>query len=391
VTTQTLPRTTAQWVSLVRSGPDATQTPALVTAIYRLWLVAFTLKMLGSTWDVSWHFKWLRDTAAPPHLLNTAGTVIVVALVLFQARYDIGVDRLAKRLMVGGTAAFLVAIPIDVLNHEINGLDITAWSPSHALLYIGTAFMILGAIRGWTVSTPPGKGRIILSAVLWGFFLENVLFPAQHQEYGVLSLADWVAGRPTAEPILLEFAAEQIGRKVDYVAVESFALPVDSWVYPAWIVGAALLTLVAARHFTRWAWTATVLAAGYLAYRAVMWSLLTSTNFPKSVPPLLLLAGAVVIDLVFLAFAGREGRSPLPRQRLGDTMPQRPKSLVTPLLMALLGAALVTGVTATAGWLQKFVLEAPPIDPMGWLWGGLALLLGWAVIAALDPEPAKRG
>lgn len=387
---QTLPRTPAQWVNLVRSGPDATQTPPLVTAIYWLWLVAFTLKMFGSTWDVSWHFKWLRDTAAPPHLLNTAGTILVVALVLFQARYNVGVDRLAKRLMVGGTAAFLVAIPIDVLNHEINGLDITAWSPSHALLYIGTAFMILGAIRGWTVSTPPGRARTLINALLWGFFLENVLFPAQHQEYGVLSLADWVAGRPTAEPILLEFAAEQIGRSVDYIAVESFALPVDAWVYPAWIVGAALLTLVAARHFTRWAWTATALAAGYLAYRAITWSLLVSTNFPKSVPPLLLLSGAVVIDLVFLAFAGRGAKILIPHERLATPTLAQPKSSATPVMMAALGAVLVTGVTASAGWLQKFVLEAPPMDTVGWFIGGVALLLGWAIIAMLNPEPANQ-
>ena len=160
----------------------------MVTVIYRLWLVAFTLKMLGSTWDMSWHFKWLRDTAAPPHVLNTIGTVMVVALVLYQARFSVGVDRLAKRLMVLGTAIFLIAIPIDVLNHEINGLDITAWSLSHALLYLGTALMLLGCARGYWISTPPGRTRTIVSAVLWGFFLENVLFPSQHQEYGTLSL-----------------------------------------------------------------------------------------------------------------------------------------------------------------------------------------------------------
>src|SRR5581483_5869802 len=175
VSTQTLPRTTAGWFDLARSGPRPEQTPAVVTAVYRLWLLAFTLKMLGSTWDMSWHFKWLRDTAAPPHLLNTVGTVLVVALVIFQARYGVGVDRLAKRLMVLGTAVFLIAIPIDILNHAINGLDITAWSASHALLYLGTAFMLLGCFRGYWISTPPGRTRTVVSAVIWGFFLENVL------------------------------------------------------------------------------------------------------------------------------------------------------------------------------------------------------------------------
>ena len=50
--------------------------------IYTAWLAAFALKMLGSSWDVSWHFMWLRDDLAPPHLLNSARTVVVVAVVL---------------------------------------------------------------------------------------------------------------------------------------------------------------------------------------------------------------------------------------------------------------------------------------------------------------------
>jgi hypothetical protein len=55
--------------------------PELVRAVYGLWLAASALKVLGASWDVSWHFKWLRDDLAPPHLLNSAGTALVVALV----------------------------------------------------------------------------------------------------------------------------------------------------------------------------------------------------------------------------------------------------------------------------------------------------------------------
>src|SRR3954449_8455180 len=117
--------------------------------IYRGWLVAFALKMLGSSWDVSWHFRWLRDDLAPPHLLNSAGTAMVLALVLFATYTGYGVDQRALRLMQGGIATFLIAIPIDIVNHRINGLDITTWSPSHALLYLGTAIMLAGALRGW--------------------------------------------------------------------------------------------------------------------------------------------------------------------------------------------------------------------------------------------------
>jgi hypothetical protein len=357
MTAQTLPRTAGGWVDLARSGPTDAQTPAVTAVIYRLWLVAFTLKMLGSTWDMSWHFKWLRDTAAPPHILNTIGTVIVVAVVILQARYSIGVDTWAKRLMVFGTGLFLVAIPVDVINHNINGLDITAWSPSHFMLFIGTAFMLLGCVRGYWMSTPAGNTRTVVSAVLWGFFLENVLFPSQHQEYGVLSLQAWIEGRPTAEPSLLQFAADQIKRPIDSAAVQHFTLPVDPWVYPLWIVFAAVLTLVAARYFVGARWTATAIAGGYLTYRMLAWILLIGTGFPPSIPPFLLLGGALAVDLAFLAIANGYVR-------------------------AIVGAAIATVATAAVLWAQRATIGSPPVDWLAFVWGGIFLAVGWTGLAA---------
>jgi len=355
---QTLRRNSDSLVSLARFGPTDAQRPAVITMVYRLWLIAFALKMIGSTWDMSWHFRWLRDTAAPPHVLNTLGTVTVVALVLFQARHSVGVDAWAKRLMVAGTGIFLIAIPIDIINHEINGLDITAWSPSHALLYLGTALMLLGVFRGYWLSTAPGRSRTVWGAVLWGFFLENMLFAAQHMEYGVLSLRAWQAGTPTAEPDLLKFAADQIGRPVDELAVKSFALPVDAWVYPFWIVGAGLLTLVAARLFVGARWTATSIAGGYLAYRMFAWALLTGTGFPPSIPPFLMIGGAIVIDLAFLALANA-------------------------YLRAIMGAVLATAATGAALWAQRFIVGSPPIDPLAFVWGGIFLAIAWTGLASL--------
>lgn len=259
--------------------------------IYTAWLGAFLLKMLGSSWDVSWHFRWLRDDLAPPHLLNSAGTVVVVALVVFHSYSGYGVDRAALRLMQWGTGAFLIAVPIDILNHRINGLDITSWSPSHALLYIGTAIMLAGAIRGWWLYAVPGRTRDLVSLGLWLFFVENVLFPNQHQEYGVLSLEAYDAGRTTAEPQLLDFAASQ-GQ-----SPAMFMLPVPSWVHPAWLICAGLLSLVLARRIVGLRWTATIIATTYLAYRAVVWLALVAGDFPPSVLPFVLLVGAVLIDV----------------------------------------------------------------------------------------------
>ena len=66
----------------------------------------------------------------------------------------------------------LLAIPLDILNHRINGLDITSWSPTHALLYLGTAIMLAGAIRGWWLYAEPGRPRNTILLGLWLFFFE---------------------------------------------------------------------------------------------------------------------------------------------------------------------------------------------------------------------------
>jgi hypothetical protein len=130
-----------------------------------------------------------------------------------------------------------------------------------------------------------------VSLGLWLFFVENALFPNQHQEYGVLSLRDYNAGRTTAEQILLDFAAGQGS------SPREFMLPVPSWVHPAWLVLAGLLGLLLARKVVGLRWTATTIAAAYLVYRAVVWGGLVAAGFPPSVPPLVLLVGAVLVDV----------------------------------------------------------------------------------------------
>ncbi len=323
--------------------------------IHTVWLGAFLLKMLGSSWDVSWHFRWLRDDLAPPHLLNSAGTAVVIALVVFHSYTGYGVDSRALRLMQWGIGTFLIAVPIDILNHRINGLDITSWSPSHALLYLGTAIMLAGAIRGWWLYAAPGRVRDLVSLGLWLFFVENVVFPNQHQEYGVLSLRDYDAGRTTAEPQLLDFAVAQ-GQ-----TPTSFMLPVPPWVHPAWLICAGLLSLVVARRTVGLRWTATAVVTTYLAYRAVVWLGLDALGFPASVLPLVMLVGAVCIDLA-----------------------------VTHRLPAWSAAPVTAAAVYAAGRLQDAAGLLPPWD---WTWWSIALVLGsfTALWTALDLVAGSRG
>jgi len=309
--------------------------------IYSAWLLAFVGKVLGSSWDVSWHFRWLRDDLAPPHLLNSAGTGLVFALVILHSYTGLGVDKVALRFMQWGIGLFLLAVPLDLLNHEIYGLDITSWSPTHALLYSGTAVMLVGVIRAWWLYAAPGWLRNGVLLGLWMFFFENVLFPNQHQEYGVVSLGLFRDGRTSAEPILLDFARDQGNSPVE------FMLPVPSWVHPAWLICAGLLTLVVARKVTGLRWTATVITAGYLLYRFLTLGLLWAGDFPTSAVPVMALAGAILIDLA-----------------------------ITAGLPGLYAGLAVSATTYAAAWVQQ---AAWLIPPWSW-WSGIAVSIAFALL-----------
>ncbi|GAA0441853.1 hypothetical protein Acor_05990 [Acrocarpospora corrugata] len=327
--------------------------------LYLGWLVAFVFKVLGASWDVSWHFRWIRDDLAPPHMLNTIGTALAVALTIVHWYTGYGVDRTASRLIQWGTGLFLIAVPLDLINHRVNGLDITAWSPSHALLFIGTAFMIAGVIRGWFVGAPAGRTRTVVLTALFGFFLENAIFPSQHQEYGVLGLAAWVRGQPEAEPELLKFAAESLGRPIDLVAIQNFSLPVPDSVYSVYAGVVGMIILIMARIMVGRAGTATAIAVGYLAYRTLIWPLLVVGGFPGSAIPYFLLVAAVAVDLAFLI--------PLP-------------TYIRPLL----GTALITAGVYGGLYLQDLLLEAPPYGPGSWPLAAGLLFASWLVVELLS-------
>jgi hypothetical protein len=331
--------------------------PDLLRAVYGLWVAALALKLFGSSWDVAWHFRWLRDDLAPPHLLNSVGTALVVVLVGYHTWTGYGVDRATLRLMQAGIAVFLLAIPVDLVNHAVNGLDITAWSPSHAMLYLGTAIMLAGVLRGWSRY---GQGRLRVPGLvlLWAFALETVWFPAGQQEYGVLSVAAWDRGEPDAEPVLLQFAADQIGRPVDRAAVLHFALPVPDWVYPVWLVAAAGAVLVLARVLIGRRWAATAVAGLYVAYRCVAWLALVGGGFPPSAVPFLLLGVAVAVDVAFLL-------------RMPDA------------LRAVPGAVLVGAAGAGGALLQSTWLVLPPTAPLAFATGAGLLAVLWVAVALL--------
>ncbi|MFI7699008.1 hypothetical protein [Nonomuraea sp. NPDC049480] len=350
-------------------GQAGRETPQdLFRVLYFGWLAAFTLKLLGSAWDVSWHFKWLRDDLAPPHLLNSAGTALALALTIIHGYTGYGVDKAALRLIQWGTGIFLVAVPLDLINHRVNGLDITSWSPSHLMLYAGTFFMIAGVIRGWFMGAPPGRERTVVLGAFFAFFLENVHFPEQHQEYGILSIGAWDNQAVYAEPILLQFAADQLGRPVDRTTMTGFALPVPDFLYPVYAVAAGVSVLVVARLLIGRFGAATLVAAAYVGFRAAIWPLLTFTGFPPSAVPFFLVLAGLAVDVAFLV------RMPVARAVLGAA------GATAVAYGALVAQSAIMGQVYGALKGQDGLLGAPPLVTASALWAGLGLLAVWLAV-----------
>jgi hypothetical protein len=385
-----------------RGNPGRATPQSATVLMLRWWLVAFVFKLLGSSWDVSWHFKWLRDDFAPPHLLNTVGTGIAIVLVLVHTFTGYGADKRSLRIMQTGTIIFVIAGPIDIINHRVNGLDITSWSPSHMLLYTGTAIMLAGVLRNWYISYPR-EGRFAWQytaglTALGALLFENVFFPNYQQEYGILSVGAWFRGEPYAEDTLLSFAASQIGRPVDDVAVQSFALPIPAWVYPVWTIALCVAVLVFLRILVGRAWTATVAVGLYVAYRMLIWPVLAYTIFPPSSVPFWLIGVGLAVDLVFAIPA-----HPYVRAVVGgivvtaagygslllQTVAER-----TPIALSTLT---IEGMRETYD--AGSALTAPPVDWGSAWWAGLLLMGTWAgvtlfaqrTVGLTTPRPLPLG
>jgi hypothetical protein len=356
------------WSLYWTRGPAGRQTPAeLVSIMYGWWFVALVLKLLGGSWDISWHFWTIRDNLAPPHDLNTVGTAIAVVLVLFHTYTGYAADKATLRWMQWGTGLFLIAIPIDVVNHTVNGLDITTWSPSHSLLFIGTAGMLIGVALGWYRNAARGRWFVPGLIVLLTLVFEDFWFPNEQQEYGVLEIASWDAnpGHPYANQELLKFASDQIHQPIGRAGIVHFSLPMPDWVYPVWGLGVCVLLFVLGRQIVGRRWAATAMAGLYVGFRSVLWLVLTATDFPPSAVPFFLIGAGVAIDLVFL----------IPMSKW---------------LRPVVGAIAVTAATYGLLFAQSVLLAAPPRADWTAPISAAVLAVLWLAATAIAPRVTRR-
>jgi hypothetical protein len=352
--------------------------------VYGLWLLAFSLKLFGSGWDTSWHFKYFFDSFSPPHNINMTGLILAISLLIYHWGGTDLADRWVSQrspskqtffrkwilleylgrerymdmgslwIATFGTLLFLVDAPADQAWHYIFGLDLTTWSPTHLLLFAGTELAIFGVLLG-LYRQCQGRARSLFEnmalLLLSGFLLEAFLFACGQQEYGYIAL--YALNHPeyvlvqhhTTFPIPALIAAAQSQGGPQALATGN----VPGWVYPLYQLLVVTTILQVVRRLHQHAWTATAVVALYLGYRLLARFLLHTFDFPVSFVPYYLIGIGLSLDLF--------GRS-------------SSKRWISMLWMVLMAAGATAAVYGGAALIQQIEVT-PPVPPGTPTWGFL--------------------
>ncbi|MEK6976485.1 MAG: hypothetical protein AABY18_09110 [Candidatus Thermoplasmatota archaeon] len=326
-------------------------------ATWTAFIVALVLKWIGASWDISWHFRQTNDVGSPAHTINIIGNTLL-ALTLVWAWRTRSPDERRPLIVVAvglGLAAF--AIPLDITWHKLFGLDLTTWSPTHLVLFGGTAVMCSGlawlamAQAGWRPGTSLRdlnltRGRWVLAAFLLARTLSVVLFPAVFNEYAGVAAENHASGYaiyPIADDIK------------DFIATRE-DLPYDDLphlLYPAYTLAIVIVASAIIRRVSGLPYLATALAAFYVATRVISDGILGATDWPVA---------AIPFQHILVAFA---------TDACATLAASRP-------LRAGLGAA-IGGLAAYAYWaLADDVVYTVPLD-----WDTLPWALAIALMASV--------
>lgn len=270
-------------------------------------VACLALKWLGASWDVASHFRTTQDTANPAHFVNLAGNLLLaVALITLWRRHE-PAERRPLMAAIASMAVVGLAVPLDTLWHEIHGLDLTTWSPTHMLLFYGTAAvcaslaMLLLAQVGWQWNSPEGTPRPQLSPVVWALLalllartLAPLLFPASFNEFAVVAAENLSSGQSIyrVDATLVEFAANF--RDMPYGDLPHA-------LYPAYTLGIATAFFVAVRRLSGIPGLASATAAIYVLGRVVPDLVAHAAGYPVSALPFHVLLVGLAVDLAWPA------------------------------------------------------------------------------------------
>ncbi|MDR7002975.1 hypothetical protein [Neobacillus niacini] len=257
---------------------------------YRIWVIAFLLKFIGSAWDASYHFKYLFEEYSIPHIVNFSGFAIGAFLLFKEWRNLHYMDRFSRNLVTIGYVLFLIGIPLDFSYHIAYGIDLTTWSPTHFIYYIATDIMIIGVWRAYFKYTqdqqPTWKSLHTWFAM---FLLECLMFPNMQQENGAISYDQYIHGRSIASKEILQLISDP--------ASQIFG-GIPQWVYPLYSVLLVALFTVIVNKLCRDYAIPVMAVALYILLRFIFKSVFYLVHYPTSYVPVTLL----FIPIFYLVF-----------------------------------------------------------------------------------------
>jgi hypothetical protein len=287
--------------------PGAAAQAAGMTAPGGRWVLGVlifssTCIIVGLLWDISWHMSIGRDTLwSPPHVLEQIGAALAgLACGWLALRTTFGgspADRahavrfwgfrapLGAWVAIWGALAMIFSVPFDDWWHNAYGLDVEILSPPHIVLLSGMIGIQLGAVLLATGHQNRSDERRRRRLGLTYAFAAGAM----------IAMVATTLSEFTIQPNLWR---------------SSLAVQVSALAFPVFLVAAA--------RAGRLPFAATITAAFYMGvYLVTQWVLVQFPATPRLTPitypvdrmvafgfPLLLVAPALVIDLVHRRSAG---------------------------------------------------------------------------------------
>ncbi len=262
--------------------------------LYALWILAFLFKIIGASWDVSYHFKYLREFYQLPHILNGLGDLIGLILLIYMIRTESKREREGIKIIALGMLIFIFGVGFDQWYHATFGLDLTIWSPAHITLYLGSAFVILGMIfqtlhdhRNKILSSRTTKTYLL---IFFFFLFESFWFLLLQQEQGIIASYLFAKGTPLVSQELLLFL------KNPELTISG---GIPAWVYAAWSCFSAMFIFSLVKYFKLNKFSATYITSAYLIFRIIMNIVFSAVAYQTSTIPYNLLLTAIIFDLLY--------------------------------------------------------------------------------------------
>lgn len=265
------------------------------TVLFPILIIAFLFKVVGSSWDVSYHFRYFRELTQLPHLVNITGFILILLVWIYLFKNKKNEDQKSVRLIGYGVAIIFTGIPIDDIWHRTFGIDLTIWSPPHMTLYLSTFVVLIGVIRMVEVSLKNEEitklQRTIYQLCFFTVVLANVWFPLLQQELGVLALYFFHIGKPIAGEDLLKMITNP--EKQIYGGI-------PHWLYGIYAVFCLSYAFNLVKKFKVHSFSATIVASSYIVYRLIMDFFMEYVGYQPSTLPYSIILAGLAFDLLYI-------------------------------------------------------------------------------------------